>query len=56
MPSKSKAQYRKIEDLFLAGKITEKMRNDFNANVDYDSLPDYVGKKQHRRKPKKKSR
>ncbi len=42
MPSTSKAQFRKMEQLFSQGQITREQLDNFNHGVDYAALPEHV--------------
>jgi hypothetical protein len=45
MPSKSKAQFRKMGELYSQGKITRAQLEDFNKGADYQNLPEHVAPK-----------
>jgi hypothetical protein len=45
MPSTSKAQYRKMEQLFKEGRISAQELENFNSGVSYSDLPEHVAPK-----------
>jgi hypothetical protein len=55
MPSKSKAQFKKMAILHEQGKITDKQFQDFDGpGVSYKSLPGHVAGSDARRPPPRK--
>lgn len=53
LPAKSKQQWRKMQLLYRQGKISKAELDRFVKGVDYEALPERVGKK---RKPRKTAR
>lgn len=50
LPAKSKQQWRRMHAMYRRGEITKEELDRFVKGVDYDSLPQRVGKKSKPRK------
>ena len=54
MPVKSKAQWHKFWAMYRRKEISRKELDEWIKGVDYDTLPEEVGKKKAKKKRKKK--